>query len=161
MLYKLGNTNGKFDSLEPVEFKNFSAFGNYEKDLENLIANNILEVLFEDSSLMPIFQERPRQAEADIYALNENGELVIFELKRSSAGEGAVHQALRYAQDAGQWSFSKIQGKYQSYSSTEANLVQAHQEAFNLEHPLDAKEFNTKQHLIVIGNDCNNYCLRR
>ena len=27
MLYKLGNTNGKFDSLKPVEFKAFSAFG--------------------------------------------------------------------------------------------------------------------------------------
>ena len=34
---------------------------------------------------MPVFQERQYQAEADIYALNEQGELVIFELKRSSA----------------------------------------------------------------------------
>jgi len=44
---------------------------------------------------MPIFQERQYQKEADIYALNEKGELIIFELKRGSAGEGAVHQALR------------------------------------------------------------------
>ncbi|MBU1260231.1 MAG: hypothetical protein KJ757_07880 [Planctomycetes bacterium] len=152
MLYKLGLSDGKFDKLEPVAFRDFSSFGNNEKDLENLIASSILDVLFEDSSLMPIFQERKRKAEADIYALNENGELVIFELKRSSAGEEAVHQVLRYAQDAGRWSFSKIQGKYQLYSSTEADLVQAHQEAFDLEHPLDAKEFNTKQHLFVIGS---------
>lgn len=152
MLYKLGLSSGKFNKLEPVAFSDFSSFGNNEKDLENLIANSILDVLFEDASLMPIFQERQWQAEADIYALNENGGLVIFELKCSSAGEGAVHQALRYAQDAGQWSFSKIQGKYQIYSGMEANLVQAHREAFNLEHPLDAKEFNTKQHLIVIGS---------
>ncbi|WP_227992673.1 hypothetical protein [Shewanella sp. YLB-07] len=54
---------------------------------------------------MPVFQERQWQAEADIYALNESGELVIFELKRASAGKDAVHQALRYAQDAGQWSY--------------------------------------------------------
>lgn len=153
MLYKLGLSNGKFDKLEPVAFRDFSSFGNNEKDLENLIANSILDVLFfEDSRLMPIFQERQWQAEADIYALNENGELVIFELKRSSAGEEAVHQALRYAQDAGQWSFSTIQKKYQSYSSTKKDLVQAHQKEFDLEHPLDAKEFNTKQHLIVIGS---------
>lgn len=152
MLYKLGLSDGKIDKLEPVAFRDFSSFGKNEKDLENLIASSILDVLFEDSSLMPIFQERQGQAEADIYALNENGELVIFELKRSSAGEGAVHQALRYAQDAGQWSFSKIQRKYRIYSSSEADLVQVHQEAFNLEHPLDAKEFNTKQHLIVIGS---------
>ena len=152
MLYKLGLSDGKFDKLEPVAFRDFSSFGNNEKNLENLIASNILDILFEDSSLMPISQERQGQAEADIYALNENGGLVIFELKCSSAGEGAVHQALRYAQDAGQWTFSKIQKKYRIYSSTEADLVQAHQEAFNLEHPLDAKEFNTKQHLIVIAS---------
>ena len=152
MLYKLGSSNGKFDRIEPVEFKDFSSFGNLEKDLEELIAKSILDVLFEDSSLMPIFQERQYQAEADIYALNEKGELIIFELKRGSAGEEAVHQALRYAQDAGQWSYSKLQEKYQQYSNTDSDLTQAHQEAFNLEHALEAKEINNKQHLLVIGS---------
>ena len=75
MLYKLGSTDGKFDKLEPVTFKDFSSFGNLEKDLEELIASSILDVLFEDASLMPIFQERQYQAEADIYALNEKGEI--------------------------------------------------------------------------------------
>ena len=152
MLYKLGSSNGIFDRLEPIEFKDFSSFGNLEKDLEELIAKSILDVLFEDSSLMPIFQERQYQAEADIYALNEKGELIIFELKRGSAGESAVHQALRYAQDAGQWSYSTLQNKYQQYTGADTELIQAHQEAFNLEHALDAKEINNKQHLIVIGS---------
>jgi len=152
MLYKLGSTEGKFNLLEAVAFKDFSSFGNNEKDLENMIANSILDVLFEDASLMPIFQERQRQAEADIYALNEKGELIIFELKRSSAGEGAVHQALRYAQGAGQWSYSKLEDKYQTYSKSKTDLTQAHQEAFNLEHPLLPKEINNKQHLVVIGS---------
>jgi len=152
VLYKLGSTNGTFDKLEPVPFKDFASFGKLEKDLEELIAKSILDILFEDSSLMPIFQERQYQAEADIYALNEKGELIIFELKRGSAGEGAVHQALRYTQDAGQWSYSKLQKKYQQYSSTDVELTQAHQEAFNLEHPLEAKEINIKQHLLIIGS---------
>ena len=152
MLYKLGSSSGKLDKLEPVAFKDFESFGNLEKDLEELIAKSILDILFEDSSLMPIFQERQYQAEADIYALNEKGELIIFELKRGAAGEGAVHQVLRYAQDAGQWSYSKLQKKYQQYSNTETELTQAHQEAFNLEHALDAKEINNKQHLRVIGS---------
>lgn len=152
MLYKLGSSNDKFDSLEAVAFKDFSNFGQLEKDLENLIADNILSVLFEDAGLMPIFQERQYQAEADIYALNEKGDLVIFELKRSSAGEGAIHQALRYAQDAGQWSFSKLQKKYQQYTNSNTDLISAHKEAFNLEHPLDAKSLNNKQLLFVIGS---------
>ena len=57
MLYKLGSSSDKFDKLEPVAFKDFSSFGNVEKDLEDLIAKSILDVLFEDSSLMPIYQQ--------------------------------------------------------------------------------------------------------
>lgn len=101
---------------------------------------------------MPIFQERQYQAEADIYALNEEGELIIFELKRGAAGEDAVQQVLRYAQDAGQWSYAKLQGKYREYAGPESNLKSEHQKAFDLEHPLDTKEFNGKQHLIIIGS---------
>lgn len=152
MLYKLGETNGRFDSIEPVPFQDFASFGNLEKDLEELIASSILDVLFEDASLMPIFQERQYQAEADIYALNEKGELTIFELKRSAAGDSAVHQALRYAQDAGQWSYAQLEAKFQQYTSSDAGLDLAHQEAFDLEHPLDAREINRRQHLVVIGS---------
>lgn len=152
MLYQLRTTKGKFDKLEPVAFKDFASFGNLEKDLEELIAASILDVLFEDASLMPIFQERQYQSEADIYALNEKGELIVFELKRGAAGEGAVHQALRYAQDAGQWTFTTLQNKYNQYTNSNADLSSAHKEAFNLEHSLDAKELNKKQHLIIIGS---------
>ena len=152
MLYKLISSNGAFDKIEPVEFKDFSSFGKLEKELEELIAKSILDVLFEDASLMPIFQERKYQAEADIYALNEKGELVIFEVKRGAAGEEAVHQALRYAQNAGQWSYAKLQKNYKQYSNSDMDLIEAHKEAFNLEHALDAKEINNKQHLLVIGS---------
>ena len=152
MLFKLSSSNEKFDKLEPVEFKDFSSFGRQEKELEELIATNILEVLFEDSSLMPIFQERQGQPEADIYALNEKGELIIFELKKGSAYQDAVRQVLHYAQEAGQRTYSELQDMYQKYKPGDNNLTKAHQEAFNLEEPLDTKELNNKQHLIVIGS---------
>lgn len=152
MLYKLGSTDETFDKIEPLPFKDFSSFGQLEKNLENLIANSILELLFEDASLMPIFQERQYQAEADVYALNKDGELTIFELKRGAAGEDAVHQALRYAQHAGQWTYAEIESKYKKYSDGNADLALAHQEAFELEHPLDARQINNKQHLIIIGS---------
>ena len=154
MLYKLGSTDGKFDTLEPIAFKNFSNFGNREKDLENLIASNILGVLFEDasSSFMPIFQERQFQPEADIYALDEKGKLIIFELKRGTASKDAVSQALRYAQEAGQWSYETLQNKYRQYTRDDTDLREAHQDAFNLEHKLDAKKINNKQRLIIIGS---------
>lgn len=152
MLYRLSSTSGRFDKLEPIGFQDFSSFGQNEKDLEELVAQSILDVLFEDAGLMPIFQERQYQAEADIYALNREGELTIFELKRGAAGEGAVHQALRYAQEAGQWSYSKLQEKYHCYTGSDVDLLRAHQEAFHLEHPLDMKEINQGQHLVIIGS---------
>lgn len=152
MLYKLRSTDGKFDRIEPVGFKDFASIGHLEKDLEELIASSLLEVLFEDASLMPVFQERQYQAEADVYALNRAGELTLFELKRGAAGEGAVHQALRYAQEAGQWSYEQLQRKFKQYVGNEVDLREAHQEAFELEHALDPKEINRKQHLVIIGS---------
>jgi hypothetical protein len=142
VLYKLSSTNGVFDKLEPVAFKDFASFGQVEKDLEHLIAGSILEVLFEDASLMPVFQERQYQAEADVYALNREGDLTIFELKRGVAGENAVHQALRYAQEAGQWTYAELEAKYRQYTGSDSDLHRAHQEAFDLEHPLDTKDIN-------------------
>ena len=153
MLYKLEQECDEIKGIEAVEFQDFSSFGKLEKDLENLIAKNILELLFEDSKLMPVFQERQYQAEADIYALNEQGELVIFELKRSSAGREAVQQALRYAEDAGQWSYKKLEDKYKSYVDSDVDsLVDAHKDAFSLEHALKPAEVNRKQKLIIIGS---------
>src|SRR5437588_490099 len=52
MLYKLNGINGRFDKIEPLPFKDFSSFGQREKDLEDLIAQSILDVLFEDASLI-------------------------------------------------------------------------------------------------------------
>ena len=93
MLYKLNAASGIPDKLTPLAFGNL----NLEKHLENLMAAQMAGVLFEDNEMMPIFQERSQQPEADIYALNEKGDLIIFELKRGPAGGDAVYQALRTA----------------------------------------------------------------
>lgn len=155
MLYKLSNHQSEL-SLTPVAFKDFSHVGHLEKALEDLIAGNILELLFEESGLMPIFQEPLYQAEADIYALNEYGELFIFELKRNAAGVDTVQQVLRYAQDAGRWSFAQLQARYQSYTQQQNCLLTAHQEAFQLEHRLEPRQINRQQHLMVIGSAADN-----
>jgi len=116
-----------------MPFLDFSELGKLEKDLEGILADHLLDVLFEDSALMPIFRERPMQAEADIYALNRDGDLIIFELKRGFAGADAMLQVLRYAQVAGQWTFNKLEEQYKKYETRNtASLAEAHMEAFNL-----------------------------
>jgi RecB family endonuclease NucS len=112
MLYELTFEGRSPHELKSLPFTDFAGLGRIEKDLEELVDTHLLDVLFEDRALMPIFRERPMQAEADLYALNSVGDLFIFELKRSSASSDAMVQALRYGQDAGQWTYSKLEEKF-------------------------------------------------
>jgi len=57
MLYKLGSSSYKFDKLEPVALRIFPVLETWKRIWEDLIAKSILDVLFEDLSLMPIYQE--------------------------------------------------------------------------------------------------------
>lgn len=149
MLYKLTKSNQTFDAIDPLPFSGLPL----EKELEDLLAQNLWDVLFEGSQLMPIFQERSWQPEADIYALNEDGDLVIFELKRANADGGAVHQALRYCEKAGRFGYEKLEGMLRTYRKGNlVNLQQEHQAGFDLEHPLDRSSFNKRQHLIIVGS---------
>jgi hypothetical protein len=148
MLYKLGKTDGIPDSLTPLPFGNLQL----EKHLEDLLANKLAGVLFEDNELMPILQERSQQPEADIYALNEKGDLIIFELKRGAAGGDAVYQAMRYCETAAHWDFNTLQAKLATYSrDPSVRLREAHKVHFGLEHALDESDFNQSQHLIIVG----------
>lgn len=156
MLYKLSLAAPSVPSLDPVPFSDFSSLGGLEKDLEAAYAGHLLDLLFEETPLMPIFRERQRQAEADLYALNAAGDLVIFEFKLGSVGGEAVHQILRYAQDAGRWSFQKLATKYDTYARAtkriEHGLAEAHRQEFELDRPLAPHEFNRRQHLWLVGN---------
>lgn len=155
MLYKISKNENSADSLEPLPFLDFADLGKLEKDLEIVIAEHLLDVLFEGAALMPIFQERALQAEADIYALNREGDLVIFELKRGYAGTDAMLQMLRYSQDAGAWGYNRLEEMHRIYSKSPQPLGEAHRDAFNLERPLLPSEFNRKQQLIIVGNAAN------
>lgn len=158
MLYKIEH-DGERRKISAQPFMNYEGLRQLEKDLEHLLAENLLNVLFEDASLMPIFQERNFQPEADIYALNKNGDLILFELKRGLTGVDAINQLLRYCQESGQWTYDQLEKKYFNYCKllklSEKSLAEAHQEAFQLERPLSPSNFNQKQRLILVGNAAN------
>ncbi len=159
MLYLLSNSSDGLGHLEPVKFLDASDLQRTEKHLENLIASHLLDVLFEGAPLLPIFQERQQQSEADLYAINRDGDLVIFELKRGIAGEDAVLQAIGYTQRAGRWVYSELDRRYQSYLQRlgleNAELSNAHKEAFQLDNALKPSIFNRRQHIYVVGNASN------
>ena len=78
MLFYLNNSDRT--QIKAVKNRTFADINWTEKDLENLIATNIAKLIPEDQ-LMVLFQQKPFDEAADIYALNKRGDLYIFELK--------------------------------------------------------------------------------
>jgi len=75
MFYKLNLEGDKLSGLDPVPFYDLCQLKKIEKDLGNLLAENLLNKLFEDNALMPKYQEKSFDSLADIYALTEKGDL--------------------------------------------------------------------------------------
>ena len=131
-----------------------------EKHIENYIANNIKEVL-PTIDLMTIFQERKWQEEPDIIAMNGQGDLYIFELKRIQSNEDNILQLLRYAQKYGTYEYTEINKMYQSYKNdNQFNLLEDLNK--NLGNDLlKQTDINNKQHLYLITNGTNEDTIKK
>jgi len=148
MLFETYDKNKK---LKTVEFSSIMD----EKLLEELLAKNLFDIFYHQP-LLTFHQESRGEPVADIYALNAQGDIIIFELKAGIADRGALDQLLRYAGNAGLWSYKEIEAKYWAYPGVDNNisLIEAHKNFFELEEDSKLKEsqFNRQQHLWVIGS---------
>lgn len=162
MLYEIDLDAEPSAALEPVGFDDMAKVEKREKDLEEIIADNLVDVLFEEARLLPIYQERRGQGVADLYAVDRDGNLVIFELKTGTAEKHALRQIFRYSQQAGNWRYTRLSKMYGEYtgakdkSSESVDLRVAHREAHDLEAPLPPHEFNRQQFLRIVGNAADN-----
>ena len=143
--------------IVPVQYCDYSELQGCEKDLENLLASCLEDLYAEGGqSFMTIFQERAMQEEPDICALDAQGGLVIFELKRGNAGRGAVEQIMRYAERFGRRDYAQLNSMYRAYiNDSSAELKKAHADAFELPAPLSDEAFNRKQKLVIVGNSAD------
>ena len=161
MLYKL---NKEANSIEMMPFVDFEYLSKKEKDLENLLAENLSNLYIEDGQLMTIFQERAMQEEPDLCALDKDGNLVIFELKRGEVQGNTTIQILRYAQLWGQKSYQDLADGYDNYCVKNnlkmKRLKLAHKEAFGLDLPLEPHQFNREQKLIIVGSSSDNELIK-
>ena len=153
MLYKLDTTAKDYSKVNRVTL---SSFGWKELDLQELLSNHIQD-LISASELMPIFNERPRQEEPDILALDKNGDLYIFELKRWSSHQENLLQVLRYGQLYGNSNYDELNEMFKKYlkdKDSGAELQEIHQQYFDLADSsrLSKEDFNRKQHFLVVTN---------
>lgn len=151
MLYEIKKANGQID-YSKVKKSNFASINWKEKDLEKLLSDNIDDFI-NSQDLMTIFTERSLQEEPDIMALDSKGDLYIFELKRWASNQENLLQVLRYGQIFGNSSYSELNTLYSKYTkNSRVALSERHREYFKLDKNLNEKEFNMKQHFIIVVN---------
>lgn len=140
------------DVVETADDSSLPAIGKYEKELEEWLAEN-LDELYDNVPLWTIHQERTARAEADIIALDDAGNLFLFELKREEADYKAIGQLLSYTSNVSQWNYDDLEEKTRQYHSlgSQNTLRGMHKEEFGLKHPLEKEEFNKEIRLIIVG----------
>ncbi|MDO5714677.1 MAG: hypothetical protein Q4Q07_09620 [Tissierellia bacterium] len=153
MLYKL---NLKTKDYSKVNRVTLSDIGWKEIHLQNLLSNHIQD-LISTSELMTIFNERPRQEEPDILALDKNGDLYIFELKRWSSHQENLLQVLRYGQLYGNSNYDELNDMFKKYIKNEDSTVELqefHKNYFDLSEStkVNKTDFNQKQNFLVVTN---------
>lgn len=151
MLFKLNSFHDK-DKYTRVKKSTLSEIGWKEKDLERLISNNIDDFICE-SDLMTIFTERQGQEEPDVLALDRNGELYIFELKREEGKQENLLQVLRYGQLYGNSDYDDLNKLYKKYTKNEkADLSKEHTSRFELAEKVEKNKYNATQHFLIMTN---------
>lgn len=146
MLFKI---NPKTVELTRVKRVTLSDFSWNERKLQELLFRNLDEVI-QTEELLVISQSRNYQEEPDLMALDENGDLWIFELKAWESEPENILQALRYGQIFGQYNYEDLDRVYERVSPKQ-RLLDAHHQRYP-EKRIQTEDFNRKQHFVIITN---------
>jgi len=137
--------------FKPVTAMNIvDSLGESEKDLENYLKEIIGDILFPE--YMVFGNQRSFQSEADLFAVNNSGDLVVFELKvHGYYDRGKVYQALSYAQQFSYWRYDEMNNHFKKCIRAEnKELIDAFREHYG--YTIDVNEFNKKQKTIIISH---------
>jgi hypothetical protein len=147
MLFEMDKQSKGFKPISGMSI--MASLGESEKDLENYLKEIIGDILFPE--YMVFGNERVRQREADLFAVNSNGDLVVFELKvHGHRDRGKVYQALSYAQSFAYWRYSEMNNHFKKCFHEDKELIDAFEEHYG--YKIDLTEFNKKQKIIVISH---------
>lgn len=149
MLYEL-NTADISESIR-MKIKSPCDFQILEKHIEEFLKSRLNEIVSEEQ-LMLVGQERSWQEEADLLALDKNGVLYIFELKRWQSNQENLLQVLRYGQIFGRYSYQELEDLVKRQQKLEGSLRERHKEYFELDTALTESAFNNDQVFILVTN---------
>ena len=153
MLYELNRDN--IESSKRIDVRSPAEFDIEEEDIENFLKTRLHEIVSADQ-LMLIAQERKRQEEPDLLALDKHGKLYIFELKRWKSNQENLLQVMRYGQIFGRYTYEQLEyhAKRQKRPKLEGRLDEKHKEYFELknEEKLQERDFNQDQVFVLVTN---------
>ncbi len=146
------------DDLSRIEEQELSS----EKSLENYLIRSDgaeiggVDVLYIDQQGSPgeggIF---------DIIGIDEEGDIVIIELKRGQSPRDIVAQALEYAASIRSENYEQLESRYREFvADEEVSLQSKHAEFFDRhDDPLSEREYNTDQRLLLVGGEFSDLSL--
>ncbi|MCL4517673.1 MAG: DUF5655 domain-containing protein [Thaumarchaeota archaeon] len=155
MLYKLkqDGTSATFVRLTPTTM---TAEKLPEKVMEHWLADNPHAALPDEERVLVISQERAFENLVDILAIDEEGSLIVIEVKRSQTHRDVIAQALEYASDVADWDYQKLNLKAAEYFAAKKlpydSLLSAFQETFGV-GPTDFSEsqYNQRQRIYMVA----------
>ena len=149
MLYKLNKD--AIESSARMEIKTPSDFSLREIDIENFLKSRLGEIVSENQ-LMLIGQERRRQEEADLLALDKEGVLYIFELKKWESNPENLLQVMRYGQIFGRYTYEELEDLARRQQKLQGSLKTSHKDYFDLNTELSESDFNRDQVFVLVTN---------
>jgi len=132
-----------------VTGERLKTFGMDERGLQDVFYRS-LDRLLPDEELLPIAQSRHRQEEPDLLALDERGQLFIFEIKVWESHSENLLQALRYGQRFGAYEYAELDQHFRRFDETGRSRSEAHRAKFGV--MLAETEFNCKQVFVILAN---------
>lgn len=145
LLFELDPKKNEINIVSRIRLKDF---GWNERKFQNLLFEN-LDRAIQEEELLLIMQSRQWQEEPDLMAVDENGDLWIFELKAWESHQSNILQALRYGQKYGQHNHDDLNELYSKFAKRK--LIEAHKKRFP-DKNISPEQINRNQHFVIMTN---------
>lgn len=157
-LYRIITDNKTLKSIKEIEFSDFNFKERYDiqewvESNPNILGENLL-IISKDLTFFNDTKERP-----DLIAIDENGNIVIIELKRDDSGLNLEWQAIKYASYLSKFTVNDIFNLYEKYltkynkdSEIEITLPSIKQKILEFIDEDTFDDINKKQRLILVSH---------
>jgi hypothetical protein len=140
----------------PYKESDLATMGKPESELEEWLVNNT-DALFPHSRVF-IFARQSHLGRVripDLLGLDEQGTIIVIELKRLGHGRDCVAQVLDYVSAVASYDYQQLNSLWTSYRGSAGEpheeLRSAHQKFHGLAVPLEERQFNTSQLAVVVS----------